>query len=231
MREIFFANESLAPRRGRTVHGRLPALQERPRARGRVQQHARRRQRPRRSTSCTDRSIWTPDRFAVTHADADMLGGRTRFSYSIAPLGTPGGSTQTFDADYTDLDLAGIGQLVNLESLAMTGRATGAIALDWPSGQISHRTTREGSHRRDAAGRHGRRAGRSAGAAEAAGAGAAAVRRQSPARPDRIGCRRRLRDRSGGLDVHRQLGRHAAHVRRASAAGSPRLAHPSFHST
>ncbi len=78
--------------------------------------------------------IWTPDRFAVTHADAEMLGGRTRFGYSIAPLGIPGGSTQTFNADYTDLDLHGIGQFVNLESLAMTGRATGTIALDWPSG-------------------------------------------------------------------------------------------------
>ena len=80
--------------------------------------------------------IWTPDRFVVTHADAEMLGGRTRFGYSIAPLGTPGGSTQTFNADYTDLDLASIGQLVNLESLAMTGRATGEIALDWPTGKF-----------------------------------------------------------------------------------------------
>ncbi len=65
-----------------------------------------------------------------------MLGGRTRFGYAIAPLGTPGGSTQTFNADYTDLDLAGIGQFMNVESLAMTGRATGTIALDWPSGRF-----------------------------------------------------------------------------------------------
>ena len=86
--------------------------------------------------------IWTPQRFAVTHADAEMLGGRTRFNYSIAPLGTPAGSTQTFNADYVDLDLAGLGQYANLGSLAMTGRAGGTIALDWPSGRF--RTGRQG---------------------------------------------------------------------------------------
>jgi hypothetical protein len=87
--------------------------------------------------------VWTPDRFAVMHGDAEMLGGRTRFSYSIAPLGTPTGSTQTFTADYADLDLAGIGQYASLDSLAMAGRATGAIALGWPSGRF--RTGRQGT--------------------------------------------------------------------------------------
>ena len=46
-------------------------------------------------------------------------------------------------ADYTDLDLAGVGSLVSLQSLAMTGRATGTIALDWPSGRF--RSGRQGS--------------------------------------------------------------------------------------
>ena len=80
--------------------------------------------------------IWTPDRFAVTHGDADMLGGRTRFTYSISPLGTPTGSTQSFNAEYVDLDLDGVGRFMALDSLAMAGRATGTIALDWPSGRF-----------------------------------------------------------------------------------------------
>jgi hypothetical protein len=80
--------------------------------------------------------IWTPERFAVTHADADILGGRTRFDYSIAPLGRPGGSTQSFSAEYADLDLTALGSFMSLKSLAMAGRATGNIALDWPSGRF-----------------------------------------------------------------------------------------------
>jgi hypothetical protein len=86
--------------------------------------------------------VWTPDRFAVTHAEADLLGGHTRFAFSIAPLGGRGGSTQTFSADYADVDLSGLSRLMGQRTLALDGRATGNVALNWPSGRF--RTGRRG---------------------------------------------------------------------------------------
>ena len=88
--------------------------------------------------------IWTRDRFEVTHADADLLGGTTRFTYGIAPLGRPGGSTATFSAEYADVDLAGVNTLFNLRSLQLEGRATGDVALDWPNGRFKDK--RGGGH-------------------------------------------------------------------------------------
>jgi hypothetical protein len=80
--------------------------------------------------------IWTPDRFAVTHADASVLGGGTRFAYSIAPLGSPVGSRHVFAADYADLSLEALRELAGTESLDLAGRATGTLELSWPSGRF-----------------------------------------------------------------------------------------------
>ena len=80
--------------------------------------------------------LWTRDRFAVTHADAELLDGDTRFSYSIAPLGTGAGSTATLSADYADVDLAELNRLIDLRSLELAGRASGSLALSWPNGQF-----------------------------------------------------------------------------------------------
>ena len=58
---------------------------------------------------------WTRDKFVVSHADSDLLGGSTRFTYSMAPLGSPGGSEATFAADYADIDLGGLEPYVDLK--------------------------------------------------------------------------------------------------------------------
>jgi hypothetical protein len=81
--------------------------------------------------------VWNPDRFAVTHADADVLGGATRLEYGLAPLGTPHGATATFTADYTNLDLLRAGQLINLRGLQLAGRASGSLSMEWPNGHFS----------------------------------------------------------------------------------------------
>lgn len=86
--------------------------------------------------------IWTPQRFEVTHAESSLLGGDTRFGYSIAPLGRPGGSTATFSASYRSLDLAALDQLIDLKGLQLDGRMSGSLELQWPNGKF-------------AAGRHG----------------------------------------------------------------------------
>ena len=85
---------------------------------------------------------WGARSFAVTHADADVLGGHTRFSYGIEPLGVPGGSTHRFVADYDDLRLNELGQSFDLKGLPLDGTAHGHLAMAWPSGKFS--THREG---------------------------------------------------------------------------------------
>jgi hypothetical protein len=85
---------------------------------------------------------WDSTHFAVTHADADVLGGRTRFAYAIAPLGTKTGSTHRFTADYDDVDLSAATGLFNLRGLPLAGSAHGHLALAWPGGKFG--THREG---------------------------------------------------------------------------------------
>ncbi|MCC7010398.1 MAG: translocation/assembly module TamB domain-containing protein [Acidobacteria bacterium] len=79
---------------------------------------------------------WTPAHFVVPHGEADLLGGETRFSYAIAPLGQPGGSTMTFTAEYRDVALLQVNQLASLKSLELAGRADGSFNLTWPSGRF-----------------------------------------------------------------------------------------------
>ena len=79
---------------------------------------------------------WTRDKFVVSHADSDLLGGSTRFSYSMAPLGLPGGSEATFSADYADIDLGGLEPYVDLMGLRLAGRASGTIEMQWPTGKF-----------------------------------------------------------------------------------------------
>jgi hypothetical protein len=80
---------------------------------------------------------WQPSIFSVTHAEARLLGGNTRFRYSIAPLGTRTGSTVSFDADYTDVDLFELDRLIGLRGLRIAGAATGSVSMQWPSGHMS----------------------------------------------------------------------------------------------
>jgi translocation and assembly module TamB len=86
--------------------------------------------------------IWANTRFAVTHAESELLGGRTRFEYGLAPLGTPNPATATFAADYSDVDLFELDRLINLHGLRLAGQATGSLALEWQNGHFG--TTRRG---------------------------------------------------------------------------------------
>ena len=61
--------------------------------------------------------LWTNERFAVPHADMQLLGGDVRLRYGMTPLGTPRPATVTFKADYADLDASGIDPLLRLTDL------------------------------------------------------------------------------------------------------------------
>lgn len=88
---------------------------------------------------------WTPTLFAVLHADTDFLDGHARFDYSIAPLGSRTGSTASFNADYTNLDLFDLDRRMSLRGLRLAGLASGNLALQWPNGRFG--TGRRGTGR------------------------------------------------------------------------------------
>ncbi len=91
--------------------------------------------------------VWTPTEFAVTHAESSLLGGSTRFAYRLAPLGTPGGATATFDATYADVDIRQLDTLVAWRGLGLDGRADGSISLRWANGRFSQTRAGEGHTR------------------------------------------------------------------------------------
>src|SRR5690606_30491495 len=88
---------------------------------------------------------WKPELFAVTHADADLMGGRTTFTYSLSPLGTPNPATASFDASYTGVELFELDRLMGLRGLRLAGTADGTLSLAWPNGSMS--SGRRGSGR------------------------------------------------------------------------------------
>jgi hypothetical protein len=84
--------------------------------------------------------LWLPDRFEVSDATARFYGGRSDFSYTMAPLGKPGvRATATFDADYRDVDLLAFTNFLELQGLRLDGRATGRNLLVWPLGRFAER--------------------------------------------------------------------------------------------
>ena len=81
--------------------------------------------------------LWLPDRFQVTHADAGFYGGRTRFTYAIAPLGKPTGAIQQFSTDIENASVSALSRLVDLKGLQPAGRLGHAhAAMAWPSGRF-----------------------------------------------------------------------------------------------
>ena len=80
--------------------------------------------------------IWTPTQFNVTHADASIFGGGTRFAYGLAPLGSPTGAMATFSAEYTGINLVRAATLFDLEGLEIAGLASGNLAMEWPNGRF-----------------------------------------------------------------------------------------------
>ena len=81
--------------------------------------------------------IWLPDRFEVFEATAALYGGASRFSFSMAPLGSDTPAWAHFDASYQAVDLAAFTDFLAISGIRPTGRATGRNVLEWPLGQYS----------------------------------------------------------------------------------------------
>ena len=80
--------------------------------------------------------VWLPDRFEVTHADADFLGGNMRLTYGLRPLGSPQGATASFAAEYSDADLRGFTRQFGWTALEPEGRMRGRVSMVWPNGKF-----------------------------------------------------------------------------------------------
>jgi hypothetical protein len=79
---------------------------------------------------------WTPDLLEVTDASAAAYGGRSQFTYRMAPLGKKDVPTMArFDARYENVDLATISKLFELDGITFAGRASGRNLLEWPVGR------------------------------------------------------------------------------------------------
>jgi len=82
--------------------------------------------------------LWLPERFEVTEASADAYGGRSRFSYQIAPLGQRGvPAVARFDAAYENVDLTEFTNFLELDGIRVAGRASGRNRLEWPLGRFA----------------------------------------------------------------------------------------------
>ena len=78
---------------------------------------------------------WTPERLEVTEATANAYGGFAKFAWSMAPLGQRGvRATQTFDADYSNIDLTTFTNFLELDGIRLAGRMSGRNSMQWPTG-------------------------------------------------------------------------------------------------
>ena len=82
---------------------------------------------------------WLPDRFEVTDASSGFYGGRTTFSYTMAPFGQPTPAIATFETQYEDVDVRQFTEFMALPGLRLEGRATGSNRLVWPLGHFADR--------------------------------------------------------------------------------------------
>jgi hypothetical protein len=83
---------------------------------------------------------WTPDRFDVTEASTDFYGGRTRFTYSMAPINKPGVPAMlTLDGEWADVDLLQVTDFLEWRGLRLAGRSSGRNVMTWPSGKFAER--------------------------------------------------------------------------------------------
>jgi hypothetical protein len=80
--------------------------------------------------------IWVPDRFEVMNASSVFYGGRTRFGYSLKPLGAGVRPTARFDAMYDAVDLAPLGSTFDWAGIRPVGRFSGRSHLEWPNGRF-----------------------------------------------------------------------------------------------
>jgi hypothetical protein len=82
--------------------------------------------------------LWTNGAFRVTDVTTDLEGGRTKFDYTMEPLGEKGRPVQVvWDAQYADVDLTRLTDFLELQGIRLAGRATGRNRLEWPLGKFA----------------------------------------------------------------------------------------------
>jgi len=81
--------------------------------------------------------VWRPDRFTVSDGRADLYGGRSAFTFSMAPLGKPAPGVARFDTRYEDVDLATFTDAMETDGLRLAGHLSGRNLLEWPLGRFS----------------------------------------------------------------------------------------------
>jgi hypothetical protein len=85
--------------------------------------------------------LWNPRSLQVHDATARLYGGEAAFEYSMAPLGVRGvKATNTFDANYRNVDLTVLSDFFELQGLRLAGRGSGHNLMEWPSGRFRERT-------------------------------------------------------------------------------------------
>jgi hypothetical protein len=83
---------------------------------------------------------WLPDRFTVTGATMGFSGGDVRFTYAMAPLGSPTPAHAVFDASWKDVDLEAFTDHFEVQGLRVVARGDGHTRLDWPLGRFADRS-------------------------------------------------------------------------------------------
>jgi hypothetical protein len=84
---------------------------------------------------------WVPDRFEVTRASSQFLGGETEFTYRMTPLGQPGVRPRArFETSYANVDLEAVSRFFDLQGIQIAGRLFGYNQLEWELGQFGART-------------------------------------------------------------------------------------------
>ncbi len=79
--------------------------------------------------------LWVPERLEVTDGSAALYGGTSTFDFKWGPLGIPGvRPTETFDAQYENVDLTEFTDFLETQGVRLAGRASGRNLLEWPQG-------------------------------------------------------------------------------------------------
>ncbi|MGE3274156.1 MAG: translocation/assembly module TamB domain-containing protein [Vicinamibacterales bacterium] len=85
--------------------------------------------------------VWLPERFEVTHAESGFYGGRTAFSYRMAPIGDPDQpAVSHLQVDYADVDLTRLTNVLEVRGIRLAGLASGDNLLEWPLGHWDQRS-------------------------------------------------------------------------------------------
>jgi hypothetical protein len=84
--------------------------------------------------------VWLPEKFDVTRASSRFSGGRTDFSFLMAPLNDKTRASRSrLVADYRDVDLLALTDLLETRGLRVAGRAAGHNRLEWPTSRFADR--------------------------------------------------------------------------------------------